>query len=151
MDENQLDMFNENHNRTVFNGQKKTQEEEYISYINSSRWKKKRQQRLEISDYKCDLCGISKWSAKLEVHHQHYENFMNERMEDLMVVCPKCHENQDKLRERDTRIKNKRKLVQAQFNGWATKVYGEDYDDWCDIEAIYDEFLEWSERKSWDD
>lgn len=106
----------------------KTFEEEYREYITSTAWKSKREQTLKRAGYKCEVCGFSKWSAKLEVHHLTYERFKNERLEDLMVVCEKCHKQKDQERKLEVQRKRADRLYEAQLDGWASKVFGEDWD-----------------------
>lgn len=60
----------------------------YIKYINSKEWKIRRQIALEQANYKCQICGRS---HELQVHHLSYKNLGNEKDEDLLVVCSRCH------------------------------------------------------------
>lgn len=85
---------------------KKTPEEEYQEYINSAAWKRIRKLKIDQVGGKCERCHISKWSVRLEVHHKNYKNFKHERLEDLEVLCPKCHGNADT--ERKKRVEDKR-------------------------------------------
>ena len=39
-------------------------------------------------------CAICKRSSKLHVHHKTYKNEGSERMDDLIVLCAKCHDLQ---------------------------------------------------------
>lgn len=125
----------------------KSQEDEYREYIASKFWKAKREQALYRAGYKCEACGISKWSAKLEVHHKTYERFKAEHLDDLIVLCPKCHEPADKKREQDTTIRKLRRLENARFNGWAEKVYGEYWGDRESEEAVYDAYERWCAKQ----
>lgn len=127
----------------------KTKEEDYAEYINSKAWKSLRARVLARAKDRCEVCGFSKWSVNLEVHHKTYERFKNERLEDLLVVCTSCHKEQDKIRENATKVRNRQKLLSAQFEGWARKVYGWEQGDY-DGDRIYDEFIEWLETKEGD-
>ena len=64
---------------------------QYDKYINSDNWKKSdvRLQKLKIANYICEVCNEN--SAN-EVHHKTYENFKNEKAEDLLAICTDCHE-----------------------------------------------------------
>jgi len=126
----------------------KTKEEEYKEYLASPTWKRKREQALKRADYKCEECGMSKWTRKLDVHHLDYDHFGNECPEDLIVLCEKCHKKADKQRERETANRNATKLEDARFYGWAEKVYGE---QWMllDPENIYEEYCAWCEKRDW--
>lgn len=41
--------------------------------------------------YRCRLCGDD--DAQLHVHHNTYENYGEERLEDLITLCGSCHRN----------------------------------------------------------
>lgn len=59
------------------------------------RWQKFQLKRLELSKWKCDVCGTT--TEKLNVHHRFY---ISKRKpweylpETTMVVCDECHEIQ---------------------------------------------------------
>lgn len=36
------------------------------------------------------MCGYEPWKP-LQVHHRTYERIGNEGLDDLIVVCPRCH------------------------------------------------------------
>ena len=60
----------------------------YKEYINSEAWAQIRWCKLREVGYKCEECG-RKW--ELDVHHLTYERLGNERMDDLIVLCVRCH------------------------------------------------------------
>ena len=60
---------------------------EYEHYIHSSAWRKKADERMELDHHRCCVCG----GEATEVHHLTYDNFREERMEDLVSLCHKCH------------------------------------------------------------
>lgn len=51
-------------------------------------WHDINQQRREIDGYRCALCNRG---ASLQVHHRTYENYGNEKVEDLLTLCRRCH------------------------------------------------------------
>lgn len=64
----------------------------YKEYIKSEAWQRKRKQALKYYGNKCVMCGAKKKAFNhLEVHHRHYRTFTQERMQDLTVLCNKCH------------------------------------------------------------
>lgn len=64
--------------------------EEYVNYINSEKWQILRQQ--VIKEYN-GLCFYCLENAK-DVHHKSYDNFGNEPLSDLVLLCRKCHEEE---------------------------------------------------------
>jgi hypothetical protein len=64
----------------------------YHRYLCSDEWKQKREQRLLIDNYKC-FFNYSKGcdAVNLQIHHIHYNNIGNEKMEDLVTLCINCH------------------------------------------------------------
>lgn len=62
---------------------------DYSAYLRSPHWKNTRYWILRERD-KCEICAkVPKW---FEVHHKSYRNIWRERAEDLMVLCPECHD-----------------------------------------------------------
>lgn len=132
---------------------------DYKSYINSKKWKKIRARKLEQAGYICERCGISKYSAKLEVHHKHYFRLGNENLNDLIVLCPKCHEVADQEREIQTAQINERKRTDgalsaiydtnsklyAGFVGWLDSRYplGWAHFNQLKLNQDYKSFLKW--------
>ena len=53
-------------------------------------WKVQRAQALARAGYKCQAC--SRRDTTLDVHHNTYENYGDERPEDLVVLCRSCHQ-----------------------------------------------------------
>lgn len=117
----------------------KTIKEQYQDYISSPRWKRLREEKIKSVGGKCELCGISKFSVRLEVHHLHYKTFKQERLSDLQVVCPKCHEYADI--ERQTLADLEKKAHQQQsslyigFIEWMKK--GNDYEKDISMHKLY--------------
>jgi HNH endonuclease len=62
--------------------------DEYISYLSSREWYRRRAGRLVAANFSCERCGCGEW---LQVHHRTYERLGGERDEDLEVLCSYCH------------------------------------------------------------
>lgn len=60
----------------------------YQAYINSPEWAERRKLKFAQVGRHCQECGTTE---RLEVHHLTYDRFMNERLEDLQVLCHFCH------------------------------------------------------------
>lgn len=121
--------------------------EEYDVYMRSPQWKQRRAQALERAQYRCCMCGFSKWSKQLEVHHVTYERLGNELPDDLVVLCSECHKVADEARAELGKKKSRRALHDARLDAWASKVYGEYWQDAHDPEEVEEHFYEWLERK----
>jgi 5-methylcytosine-specific restriction endonuclease McrA len=62
---------------------------EYRQYLQSKHWQEIKTKALAKADGHCQMCG--KEHTKLNVHHIHYYTVGHESLEDLLVLCPKCH------------------------------------------------------------
>lgn len=63
---------------------------DYYAYLESDKWKRKREQRLKIDHYTCQTCGEV---SSLEVHHRYYDTLGKEDVDDdLITLCRECHE-----------------------------------------------------------
>lgn len=60
----------------------------YFVYIESDRWKIKRDQATNRVKNKCEECGSP---YDLQVHHLTYARLGNENLKDLKVLCRDCH------------------------------------------------------------
>ena len=110
-----------------------SKEEDYAKYINSSKWKKKRKRKLKQVGYKCERCGYTRYSRRLEVHHLHYDSFKNERMSDLEVLCSDCHKKADREREDDKTREIEMSRYMSGLRGYAAKYHNvnkEDVTEW---------------------
>lgn len=74
----------------------------YKQYLHSDEWESKRDAVIQRSRLRakegdsapfgvCERCSYSPWRPCLQVHHKTYERIYNERLEDLILLCPKCH------------------------------------------------------------
>lgn len=66
--------------------------EKHREYIESNKWKNRREEKLEREDYTCEKCGETAEQA----HHTTYRHFNSKSKEaeisTLMAVCKECHE-----------------------------------------------------------
>lgn len=60
----------------------------YQDYIDSERWRSRRNRFLAEHGRACRMCGATK---KIHVHHLTYERIGHELDDDLMVLCPNHH------------------------------------------------------------
>jgi len=59
-------------------------------YMEQPEWKQQRRQALARAGYRCQAC--SRHNTTLDVHHNNYENYGNERPQDLIALCRPCHQ-----------------------------------------------------------
>ena len=60
---------------------------EYIDHVESLKIK-----LVEARGVRCEMCGKGSKST-VRVHHRHYRTFLEEKLEDLVLMCPKCHKD----------------------------------------------------------
>jgi 5-methylcytosine-specific restriction endonuclease McrA len=64
---------------------------DYKSYINSHEWNIKAYAAKTLTYFKCQRCGKRGYPGSLDAHHRHYDTLFNERIEDIEVLCRRCH------------------------------------------------------------
>ena len=70
---------------------------EYENYMKSDAWAAKREERLQLDDNKCVMCGRPNGLQKdgktpiLQVHHICYSHLGNEPMSEIVSLCAGCH------------------------------------------------------------
>lgn len=48
----------------------------------------------------CEQCGYEPYKPCLQVHHKTYDRIFREELDDLILLCPKCHKaEKGKLRQ----------------------------------------------------
>ncbi|RWF44266.1 MAG: HNH endonuclease [Mesorhizobium sp.] len=61
----------------------------YREYLGTDEWSKRRRDVIRRADFKCQVCAAD---GKLHVHHRTYVRRGVERIEDMIALCPDCHE-----------------------------------------------------------
>lgn len=81
----------------------------YREYLQSEKWKKKRQKVLKRDNFECQyrvwIFFKCKSKKKLQVHHKTYKRVFRERMSDLVTLCEKCHKKEHKKIKKQKRKK----------------------------------------------
>jgi 5-methylcytosine-specific restriction endonuclease McrA len=61
---------------------------DYDYYMQSKEWFIKKKDIYNRADGKCERCGST---FRPQVHHLSYANLGNEKDNDLVLLCSKCH------------------------------------------------------------
>jgi len=69
---------------------------EYAARIASTDWQRLMDEQKLHARHRCERCG--RVSGELHGHHPDYATLGRERPEDVLVVCPLCHDDLDELR-----------------------------------------------------
>ena len=78
---------------------------QYSMYLKSSAWQAKKRACIERSKQNansdnmfgvCERCGYRPWKPILQLHHKKYDHIFNEPLEDLELLCPRCHREETK-------------------------------------------------------
>jgi hypothetical protein len=96
--------------------------------------------------------------VELSVHHKTYDHLGDEPLCDLEALCAPCHEKADVERRAEKEAAIHRRwneaLDEARFEGWARKVYGDDFFDSADYDDLRDareRFDEWASDRDGED
>lgn len=117
-----------------------THSPEYLEAISSQHWEDLKDAIEMRHGWRCQTCGCDGY---LELHHLHYRTLGRESMSDVRLLCPRCHEFADRKRATET----EHRRWWARVDGWASKVYGEDWEEYHDSEEVEERFVEWLESK----
>lgn len=64
----------------------------YDKYVNTHpHWQKVRKARFNFDDGKCVVCHKELEGEEYHTHHLQYQRLGNERMRDVITLCPACH------------------------------------------------------------
>jgi hypothetical protein len=83
----------------------------------------------------------------LQLHHLTYDRLGCELDSDLKVVCVVCHEIEDAERKRAVANKSFDAYYERCLDSWASRKYGEQWEDRHDVDLIEERFEQWAERK----
>lgn len=120
--------------------------EEYLTYLGSMQWQALRHRLISRAGYRCQDCNVLSMNH-LQVHHLTYDRLGHERDEDLRVLCVDCHTKADTERRSAVAIENQNALANARLDGWASKVYGDDWYLSVSTDEAWSEFSDWVDRR----
>lgn len=61
----------------------------YRDYLGTDEWSERRRTVIRKADFKCQVCAAG---GRLHVHHRTYARRGVERIEDMIALCPICHD-----------------------------------------------------------
>ena len=96
-------------------------------------WQNIRHRLFAAVNYRCQRCGEQK---SLQAHHRHYDTLGFEELGDLEALCDSCHQRADRQREYDSGLAT-----------YASKKYGDYWEERFSYDELEHEFDEWLERK----
>ena len=64
-------------------------QKEHRRYLQTPKWRAIAATVRKRDGYRCQDCG--RGGILLDVHHLTYKNWKNEKLEDLVTLCRKCH------------------------------------------------------------
>lgn len=78
---------------------------EYVAYLRSVKWKRKRLAKGFSVGFLCERCGQYAKDG-FEIHHKTYAHIFKEPLIDLMFLCPNCHRMIEVQKRRERKWKN---------------------------------------------
>ena len=88
-------------------GRRTVERSEYRDYIQSAEWRRTRERYWASKlPHDCYCCGTQRRPG-FHLHHRTYKNLGQERLMDLVPVCPRCHDNIHALYESDPEWKRR--------------------------------------------
>lgn len=61
----------------------------FAEYRLTPEWQCRRYQALSRAGYRCQTCGTQ--DSRLDVHHNTYDHYGDQRPQDLVALCERCH------------------------------------------------------------
>lgn len=65
--------------------------DEYVEYIKGEKFKELKMERLQLDEYRCQICFKKVDEKTSHCHHITYLRVLNEKISDLSTLCPCCH------------------------------------------------------------
>ena len=65
--------------------------DEYLEYIRSEKFKELKIERLQLDEYRCQICFKKVDEKTSNCHHITYIRVLNEKINDLSTLCTCCH------------------------------------------------------------
>jgi hypothetical protein len=62
----------------------------YSEYLSSTHWQNLRAELITLRSARCEICLAV--GVRISLHHRTYERLGSERHEDIILVCPECHD-----------------------------------------------------------
>lgn len=88
---------------------------QYVAYLRSEKWKRKRLAKGFKQNFTCERCGVY-CKDSFEIHHKTYIHVFREPLNDLMFLCPQCHKILEAQKRRERKLRNVYKQRNAKIN-----------------------------------
>lgn len=89
----------------------------YSNYLKSPQWRALRRRLYQERGGRCSDCGV-KLGSRYEVHHKTYVRVGDEDLDDLDLLCLKCH----RKRHPGKKLRRRRGRSHPSAYGWALLV-----------------------------
>jgi hypothetical protein len=116
----------------------------YTAAVRGTRWRNMKQDMIRLRGGRCERCG---YQHGLELHHRNYDRLGRELISDLELVCHRCHQEADRERARQGQARTEEARYNTALDTYATKKYGEAWEDWLERDEVAEEFDQWLKRK----
>ncbi len=90
-------------------------DKKYQDYLQSDEWKAKKEMVFSVFWKHCQRCNSEK---DIHVHHSTYKNIYNEDINDLYVLCKRCHEFLHELYWTEDLENNTMRFMNMKFTYW---------------------------------
>lgn len=111
----------------------------YKDYLLTNHWKLKRIEVANREKYTCEICG-EYIPFGFNIHHKSYKRLGNEKSNDLMFLCEKCHtELHISLRAKKNNLKKKNNDRKCCYNCYYSQI--------MKFKGSKDRFVFWCNKK----
>ena len=88
---------------------------DYKRYLRCRHWQELRQKALNRANGRCEMCGYEPWKpGTLQVHHRTYERIGKEGLDDLIVVCPRCHMKIHGIHGKRKKVTSEKRIIERE-------------------------------------
>jgi len=86
---NEIRRREQENNESKFTQSQIERKQQYYAYLETPKWREKRQAVLRRANHVCEGCGLARAT---QAHHLTYEHIFDEFLWELRAVCKPCHD-----------------------------------------------------------